>query len=86
MLIYAFNSRALRISRRLTVSEAATALRPFYFTVHPDLFGQHPKERVKNNAFTLIHCYFHYHFYSIKIVIMVNKFWQGLTCKYLLLY
>lgn len=23
------------------------ALRPFYFAVHPDFFGQHPKERVK---------------------------------------
>lgn len=31
--------------RSLTTSEAATALRPFYFAVHPDLFGQHPKER-----------------------------------------
>ncbi|KAI5742483.1 hypothetical protein M8J77_007712 [Diaphorina citri] len=35
------------ISRRtLTSNEVATALRPFYFNVHPDLFGQFPNERV----------------------------------------
>ncbi|CAB3366455.1 Hypothetical predicted protein [Cloeon dipterum] len=33
-----------------TSSEVSTALRPFYFVVHPDLFGQHPKERAANEA------------------------------------
>ncbi|XP_013389185.1 T-cell activation inhibitor, mitochondrial [Lingula anatina] len=32
----------------LTAGEAAIALRPFYFVVHPDLFGQHPRERAVN--------------------------------------
>ena len=32
--------------RALTGAEAVNALRPFYFAVHPDFFGQHPKERV----------------------------------------
>lgn len=34
--------------RFLTTQEVSTALRPFYFTVHPDLFGQFPKERAVN--------------------------------------
>lgn len=29
-------------------SEVATALRPFYFAVHPDLFGRYPQERQVN--------------------------------------
>lgn len=32
----------------LSSTQLATALRPFYFSVHPDLFGQHPRERVIN--------------------------------------
>lgn len=32
--------------RRLSGADAVTALRPFYFAVHPDFFAQHPKERV----------------------------------------
>lgn len=32
--------------RALTGAEAVNALRPFYFAVHPDFFGQHPRERV----------------------------------------
>ncbi|XP_022337002.2 T-cell activation inhibitor, mitochondrial-like [Crassostrea virginica] len=53
-----FYNVALRISRRLTVSEAATALRPFYFTVHPDLFGQHPKERsINEDSLKKLHQY-----------------------------
>jgi len=37
-----------RISTRLlSVSETAIALRPFLFSVHPDLFGKFPKEQVK---------------------------------------
>ncbi|XP_039281194.1 T-cell activation inhibitor, mitochondrial-like [Nilaparvata lugens] len=34
--------------RHLTSGEVSTALRPFYFTVHPDLFGQFPSERAIN--------------------------------------
>lgn len=33
-------------TRLLSVSETAIALRPFLFSVHPDLFGQFPKEQV----------------------------------------
>ncbi|KAH1005294.1 hypothetical protein HUJ04_006307 [Dendroctonus ponderosae] len=36
--------------RSLTSTEVSTALRPFYFSVHPDLFGQHPKERAINET------------------------------------
>uniref|UniRef100_A0A8C7EKH6 DUF4460 domain-containing protein n=1 Tax=Neovison vison TaxID=452646 RepID=A0A8C7EKH6_NEOVI len=32
-------------SRTLSGAEAVNALRPFYFAVHPDFFGQHPRER-----------------------------------------
>lgn len=32
--------------RGLSSTEVSTALRPFYFSVHPDLFGQYPEERV----------------------------------------
>lgn len=32
--------------RALSTGEISTALRPFYFTVHPDLFGQYPTQRV----------------------------------------
>ena len=34
------------LTRYLTTQEVSTALRPFYFIVHPDLFGQFPNERV----------------------------------------
>lgn len=37
-------------SRGLTSGEVTTALRPFYFLVHPDLFGQHPEAQHTNNA------------------------------------
>jgi len=33
-------------TRLLSVSETAIALRPFIFSVHPDLFGKFPKEQV----------------------------------------
>ncbi|XP_076258110.1 T-cell activation inhibitor, mitochondrial isoform X1 [Rhynchophorus ferrugineus] len=36
--------------RNLTSTEVSSALRPFYFSVHPDLFGQHPKERAVNET------------------------------------
>lgn len=32
----------------MTSTEVSTALRPFYFSVHPDLFGQHPNQRTTN--------------------------------------
>lgn len=32
--------------RALSEADAVNALRPFYFAVHPDFFGQHPRERV----------------------------------------
>uniref|UniRef100_A0A8C6IQQ4 Uncharacterized protein n=1 Tax=Melopsittacus undulatus TaxID=13146 RepID=A0A8C6IQQ4_MELUD len=35
-------------SRSLSGADAINALRPFYFAVHPDFFGQHPKEREIN--------------------------------------
>ncbi|XP_068092333.1 T-cell activation inhibitor, mitochondrial [Hyperolius riggenbachi] len=34
--------------RNLSGADAVNALRPFYFAVHPDFFGQHPKEREVN--------------------------------------
>ncbi|CAK9795028.1 T-cell activation inhibitor, mitochondrial [Anthophora quadrimaculata] len=34
--------------RALSTGEISTALRPFYFTVHPDLFGQYPTQRTVN--------------------------------------
>ncbi|XP_046387151.1 T-cell activation inhibitor, mitochondrial [Ischnura elegans] len=36
------------VRRHLSHGEVSTALRPFYFSVHPDLFGQHPNERAVN--------------------------------------
>lgn len=38
----------LSIFRFLSSAEVSTALRPFYFSVHPDLFGKHPNERSVN--------------------------------------
>ena len=34
--------------RLLSSTEVSTALRPFYFLVHPDLFGKYPKEQTEN--------------------------------------
>lgn len=34
--------------RRYLNSDLSTALRPFYFAVHPDFFGKHPLERLTN--------------------------------------
>ncbi|CAG2059288.1 unnamed protein product [Timema podura] len=36
------------LCRYLSTAEVSTALRPFYFSVHPDLFGQYPAERTVN--------------------------------------
>ncbi|CAH1778707.1 unnamed protein product [Owenia fusiformis] len=38
----------LRLYHQLTAQETQVALRPFYFAVHPDLFGQFPVERKVN--------------------------------------
>jgi len=38
----------LHPARFLTSTEVSTALRPFYFLIHPDLFGKHPKEQEVN--------------------------------------
>uniref|UniRef100_A0A8D0BN35 T cell activation inhibitor, mitochondrial n=1 Tax=Salvator merianae TaxID=96440 RepID=A0A8D0BN35_SALMN len=35
-------------ARGLSGADAINALRPFYFAVHPDFFGQHPREREIN--------------------------------------
>ncbi|CAG9825367.1 unnamed protein product [Phaedon cochleariae] len=37
-------------SRNLSSTEVSTALRPFYFSVHPDLFGKYPNERSINES------------------------------------
>nr|XP_061789983.1 T-cell activation inhibitor, mitochondrial-like [Nerophis lumbriciformis] len=36
------------LQRALSGAEAVNALRPFYFAVHPDFFGQYPREREVN--------------------------------------
>ena len=38
------------ICRSLSSSQVSTALRPFYFLVHPDLFGRWPQEQAVNEA------------------------------------
>lgn len=38
----------LNTIRQISSAEIATALRPFYFVVHPDLFGRHPEQRSIN--------------------------------------
>ncbi|XP_023384794.1 T-cell activation inhibitor, mitochondrial-like [Pteropus vampyrus] len=43
-------------SRAFSGAEAVNALRPFYFAVHPDFFGQHPRERRFRYAFPYIVC------------------------------
>lgn len=36
----------LNARRWISSGELSSVLRPFYFAVHPDLFGQHPQQRV----------------------------------------
>ncbi|KAG6445417.1 hypothetical protein O3G_MSEX003921 [Manduca sexta] len=36
------------LCRFLSSAEISTALRPFYFSVHPDLFGKYPEQRSTN--------------------------------------
>lgn len=42
-------------SRWISSGELTSVLRPFYFAVHPDLFGQHPEQRV-NSSPLRVHC------------------------------
>ncbi len=59
LLLYAFLNPANRgqTFRHLSSTETATALRPFFFAVHPDLFGRYPDERVRTiNIHGLIEC------------------------------
>ncbi|CAL1537562.1 unnamed protein product [Lymnaea stagnalis] len=60
MLLTVVKSKAqcLQTLRNFTVQDASTALRPFFFIVHPDLFGQHPTERsVNENSLKLLNEY-----------------------------
>ncbi|XP_078073026.1 T-cell activation inhibitor, mitochondrial isoform X2 [Mustelus asterias] len=42
----------------LSVTDAVNALRPFYFAVHPDFFGQYPREReVNENSLKQLNSY-----------------------------
>ncbi|KAK2712671.1 T-cell activation inhibitor, mitochondrial-like [Artemia franciscana] len=48
-----FNIRNLRLplvfqQRCVSSGDVSTALRPFYFAVHPDFFGNHPREKAVN--------------------------------------
>lgn len=40
-------------ARWISSGELSSVLRPFYFAVHPDLFGQHPEQRVNHNQIHL---------------------------------
>ncbi|XP_030567791.1 T-cell activation inhibitor, mitochondrial [Drosophila novamexicana] len=44
----ALAAHKIGLMRRTLSTELTTALRPFYFAVHPDLFGQHPEQRQTN--------------------------------------
>ncbi|XP_049950570.1 T-cell activation inhibitor, mitochondrial-like [Schistocerca serialis cubense] len=48
LFFWSTGTHRCRFSRLLSSSEVSTALRPFYFSVHPDLFGQYPTERTVN--------------------------------------
>ena len=38
------------VKRKLTQAQVSTALRPFYFLVHPDLLAKFPKEQAVNES------------------------------------
>ncbi|XP_072382128.1 T-cell activation inhibitor, mitochondrial isoform X2 [Diabrotica undecimpunctata] len=44
------NRQIILHNRNFTSLEVSTALRPFYFAVHPDLFGKYPRERARNES------------------------------------
>ncbi|XP_006000632.1 T-cell activation inhibitor, mitochondrial [Latimeria chalumnae] len=53
----AFTPHVLQ-TRALSGADAANALRPFYFAVHPDFFGQYPRERdVNENSLKRLNSY-----------------------------
>lgn len=53
------------VGRRLiTTQEVATALRPFYFVVHPDLFGKFPQQRVTFLVFFFLEFKFKRNFFQ----------------------
>lgn len=41
----------ITFKRDISNAELSTVLRPFYFAVHPDLFGRHPEQRVSVTRF-----------------------------------
>lgn len=45
---------SLTLKRHVSNAELSTILRPFYFAVHPDLFGQHPEQRVNNHSVLIV--------------------------------
>lgn len=50
----------LNTRRWISSAELSSVLRPFYFAVHPDLFGQHPEQRVNKistKTRTHLNCY-----------------------------
>lgn len=52
-------SRPLGTIRHLSTAEISTALRPFYFAVHPDLFQRHPEQRnVNEESLKLLSAHF----------------------------
>lgn len=52
------NTSQIVQSRALSGADAVNALRPFYFAVHPDFFGQHPREReVNENSLKRLNSY-----------------------------
>lgn len=60
LLIQCANSGASsRPCRFLSSAEVSAALRPFYFSVHPDLFGRYPAERVSHNCEQAQYCIGH---------------------------
>ena len=48
LLNYQRISQTICCKRWLSGPEVSTALRPFYFLVHPDLFGKYPREQDEN--------------------------------------
>ena len=64
------------IRRSLSSSQVSTALRPFYFLVHPDLFGRWPQEQAVNEAsLKQLKSYLKLVFSSCYVVFRTNSFW-----------
>lgn len=71
------------ICRFLSAAEVSTALRPFYFSVHPDLFGKYPEQRVSTYSARL-----HRGKYitSLKNVYVLNVVKPRLASKKIIMY